>query len=91
MTTLNIITSILAGVFIILITRAVIKVKKDNRKLIRDAKTIEENEKAIEAAKRQGKKPFYFDRHRYMVLAISYKEATIEYQRMKKLVNIEKK
>jgi predicted membrane protein len=88
--TLFVIAFILAAVFLILLTRAVITVVKDSRREKRNARIIKENEDEIAFAKTQGKKPFYFENKKFLVLARSRREATVEYQMIRKSTNLKK-
>jgi hypothetical protein len=91
MITLTIIAFILSTVFLIFLTRAVITVVKDNRRQIRNARIIKENDDAIALGRKQGRKPFYFGKNkRFLVMDTSYQNAAVEYQRIRKLTNLKK-
>lgn len=81
---LNIASYILAVIFIILLTRAVIKAIRNNRQMAKHKKlhkTYEKNEKQL---KQQGLKKFTFNGGKTIVWANDFKAANAQYQTSRK-------
>lgn len=84
MNTITISAYILAGLFIIFLTRATIKViRKNNRekKLTKLHKDYEKKEKEL---KRKGLKKFTFNQGKTIVWALDFKSANLQYQASRK-------